>query len=361
MGFLFLKTNEYQKAYTHFIIGLSIARDIAAKELIKESYDGLSQYYRLNGDFEKCLEYRELHQTIKDSIFSADARKRISDLENQYNLENKEREISLLQKENEIKILELKRQKNLRYLFIAILIFLVFIILLVYYAYNTKRKMTSGLLNEIEERYKVEDQLKSSLKEKDVMLKEIHHRVKNNMQIISSLLSLQTRYISDEKALDVFNDSQERIRSMALVHEKLYRSNDFSSIDFSEYIHDLVNNILQREYTNVETAIDVKDVEMDINKAIPCGLIINELIMNAIKHAFPDDREGTIEIVMHPQGDDSYVLTIADDGIGLPEDIDFKNTTTLGLQLVSGLVRQLQGNIDVDKTKGTKFTIIFPK
>jgi len=359
MGYLFLKMNQPENAYKHFTDALNIAQDIGAQEIIKESYDGLFQYYQRKNDFQKSLEFYKRLEDIKDSLFSISTQKQIAKLQLQYDLESKEREIGLLQKDNEIKKLQLNRQKNLRYFFIAILIFLVFIILLIYYAYITKIRMTKNLLKEIEERAKIEEQLKLSLKEKNVMLKEIHHRVKNNMQIISSLLHLQSKYITDERSLEIFQDSQDRIRSMALVHEKLYRSSDFSSIDFSEYIKDLVDNIHLPEFDNIAISIDVENVSMDINKAIPCGLIINELVTNAFKHAFPGEREGKIEITMNLHDKESFILVVSDDGIGMPEELDFRTTTSLGLQLVTGLVRQLQGNIDVDKSTGTKYTIIF--
>jgi len=360
-GFLLLKMKKTDDAFIHFTKALKIAQEISAQELIKESYDGLSQYYQDQKDFQKSLEYYILCEDIEDSLFSINTQKQISELQLQYDLESKEREISLLQKENEIKKLQLNRQKNLRYFFIAIFIFLVLIILLTYYAYITKKRMTTNLLEEIEERTKIEEQLKLSLKEKNVMLKEIHHRVKNNMQIISSLLSLQAQHIKDEESLQIFNDSQDRIRSMALVHEKLYQSSDFSSIDFSEYVHDLVSSIHQPKLTNIETDIDVENIVIDINKAVPCGLIINELITNAFKHAFPNNQEGKIKITMKLDDTETYILVISDNGIGLPDDLDFRNTKSLGLQLVTGLVRQLQGNVDVDRTTGTKFTIIFQK
>ncbi|MCD6329111.1 MAG: tetratricopeptide repeat protein [Candidatus Cloacimonetes bacterium] len=359
MGYLYLKMNQDENAHTHFMKALHIAEDIGSQELIKESYDGLSQYYQKQKDFQKSLEFYERSEDIKDSLFSINTQRQIAKLQLQYDLESKEREIRLLQKDNEIKKLQLNRQKNLRYFFLAIFIFLVFLILLIYYAYITKIRMTKNLLKEIEERVKIEEQLKLSVKEKNVMLKEIHHRVKNNMQIISSLLHLQSRHITDERSLQAFQVSQDRIRSMALIHEKLYRSSDFSSIDFSEYVQDLINNLHQPEFDNVKISIDVQDVVMDINKAIPCGLIINELVTNAFKHAFPDGREGKIEITMNIHDQKSILLIVSDNGIGIPEEVDFRATKSLGLQLVTGLVRQLQGNIDVERSTGTKFTIIF--
>jgi len=361
MGFLFLKLEQYDKAYNYFTRGLQIAKEINANELIKESYDGLHQYYYEKGSYKKCLDFYKLFEQIEDSIFSQNTKKEIASLQMQYDLESKQREIDLLQKENEIKILQINRQKNIRNFFFAGLVFLFFLVLLVYYAYRTKKHMTESLLKEIEERNKIELQLKQSLKEKDVMLREIHHRVKNNMQIISSLLSLQTKYITDEDALQVFSNSQDRIRSMALVHEKLYQSEDFSSINFTEYIKELIQNIHHPERHDIIISLDLEDVIIDINKAIPCGLIVNELITNAFKHAFPEDHKGEIKISMLIHDDDSYKLIVSDDGIGLPKSLDWKETSSLGLQLVNGLVRQLQGKIDVDSEGGAKFTIIFKK
>ncbi|HEX38001.1 MAG TPA: tetratricopeptide repeat protein [Candidatus Cloacimonetes bacterium] len=359
MGFLFLKMGNNDKALEYFERGLEIAEELNALELIKESYDGLQQYYYKKGKLEDCLEYYKRYEDIEDSIFSQNTKKEIAKLQMQYDLDSKQQEIDLLQKDNEIKLLQLNRQKNIRNFFFAGLLFLIFLVLLVYYAYVIKKRMTESLLKEIEERNKIEQQLKQSLKEKDVMLREIHHRVKNNMQIISSLLSLQTKYIKDKDALQVFRNSQDRIRSMALVHEKLYQSEDFSSINFAEYIRELIDNIHLPERHNIKITLDLEDVIIDINKAIPCGLIVNELITNAFKHAFPDNQDGEIKISMHLGGDNAYTLIMSDNGNGLPESFDWNETSSLGLQLVSGLVRQLQGNIDVVSEGGTKFTIIF--
>jgi PAS domain S-box-containing protein len=227
---------------------------------------------------------------------------------------------------------------------------------------------------DITERKRAEEQIKQSLKEKEVLLKEIHHRVKNNMQIISSLLSLQSRYVKGKKALEMFQNSQARIRAMALVHEKLYRSKDLARINFVEYVQDIVRQLFRSHGISPATIsynIRVKDVFLAINRAIPCSLIINELVSNSLKHAFPasvkttadrpDGKKGKIDIDFYLGKDNKLLLKIRDNGIGLPDNIDFKNTKTLGLQLVTTLVEQLNGTIEVDIKRGTTFKIKFDK
>jgi two-component sensor histidine kinase len=218
-----------------------------------------------------------------------------------------------------------------------------------------------ALLRDITERKRAEGQLKASLREKEVLLQEIHHRVKNNLQVISSLLSLQSGYVEDPKAHDIFRDSQNRIRSMALIHEKLYRSQDLSRIDSIEYIHHLVTYLFRVHSADIRAialSIQTGDVSLGMDAAVPFGLILNELVSNALKHAFPGDRTGKISVDLHTDGD-QYVLLVKDDGVGFPQDLDFRNTTSLGLQLVNSLVKQLDGTIEMYSNGGTKFTVTF--
>jgi PAS domain S-box-containing protein len=194
---------------------------------------------------------------------------------------------------------------------------------------------------------------------KDLLLKEIHHRVKNNMQIISSLLNLQCQYISDKKYQEMFRESQNRIRSMSLIHEKLYQSQDLEIVNFHEYISSLVNGLI-RSYSNpnISVTIDVDDIFLDVDIAVPCGLIINELVSNALKHAFPD-RKGEITVEFHDR-DGTYTLMVADDGVGMPHTIDYRTTETLGLRLVVMLGEdQLDGEVRLAKKRGTEFCITF--
>lgn len=215
----------------------------------------------------------------------------------------------------------------------------------------------------ITKRKHAEEQIKASLKEKEVLLREIHHRVKNNMQIISSLLKLQAGYIEDKKYLEMFKESQNRILTMSLVHEKLYRSKDFTKINFKEYIHNLANGVFQSysgRSSNILLNLNIENVELGIDSAIPCGLIINELVTNSLKHAFPGEKKGEIKIVLGKIDGNEYELTVSDNGIGIPEDIDFRKTETLGLHLVSILAEdQLSGKIKLDRSRGTEFSIRF--
>ncbi len=207
-----------------------------------------------------------------------------------------------------------------------------------------------------------EMQIKESLKEKDVLLREVHHRVKNNMQIISSLLRLQSRYITEKKYLEMFTESQNRIMSMSLIHEKLYQSKGLARIDFDDYIRDLVTGLFQSYCVNSNIAMDmdVKKISLGIDSAIPCGLIINELVTNSLKHAFPEGRKGRIGISLNPAGENMVELVVSDDGVSIPPDVDIRKTESLGLHLVTIMVEsQLHGEIDLDRSKGTKFCIKF--
>ncbi|MBI5680538.1 MAG: PAS domain S-box protein [Methanobacterium sp.] len=207
----------------------------------------------------------------------------------------------------------------------------------------------------------VENELKLSLKEKEMLLKEIHHRVKNNLMVISSLLNLQSQYIKDKEALGIFKESQSRAKSMALIHERLYRSTDLKRIDFGEYIRTLTTDLFRTyvpDASLIKLIMDVENIMLDINTSVPLGLIVNELVSNSMKHAFPDKMKGEIEVDFKLQGD-NFMLSVADNGVGFPENIDFKNTDSLGLQLVNSLVSQIDGEINLDKENGSKFTVLF--
>jgi len=215
---------------------------------------------------------------------------------------------------------------------------------------------------DITERKKREEQIKASLREKEVLLKEIHHRVKNNLQIISSLLSLQFRYTENKETLKMLKESRARIRSIALIHEKLYRSKDLGKIEFSTYIRELIADLFDSYAASPDTIavrIDVDDIFLEIDTAIPCALIINELVSNCLKYAFPQSKKGEVRIGFHPENDGKAILMVSDDGIGFPENVDFQNTPSLGLRLVNTLVNQLGGMMEVRSEGGAEFKIVF--
>ena len=273
------------------------------------------------------------------------------------------------------------------------------------FTYNGE-KAIQVVFRDISKRKRTEKRIKESLKEKELFLKEIHHRVKNNLQIISSLLDLQGNYVDGKETINVLHGSKNRVKSMAMIHEMLYQSSDLASINFSKYIQNLVQDLFYSHCakSNIKPIIDVKQVFLNIETAIPCGLIINELVSNSLKYAFPvasghgpanrrfadpanyvrgptdeksvspaneirrfedkkssipdDNNLGEVFIGLNFH-DGEFELIIADNGIGIPEDIDFENIQTLGLQLVNMLVNQLEGSIKLERKKGTMFRIKF--
>jgi len=222
-------------------------------------------------------------------------------------------------------------------------------------------RANQALTEEIAERKKAQDRIRDNLLEKEVLLKEIHHRVKNNLQVISSLASLQSKTIDDPESLRVFRESQDRIHSMALIHTKLYESQDLASIYFPEYVQSLTS-YLHDSYESKAQAIDLvvetEEIFLDIDIAIPLGLILTELVSNSLKHAFPNDIKGVVYIELFSDEEGSITnLVVKDNGVGFPESIDFYNPDSLGLRLVNSLVQQIRGEIIMDRSTGTSFAI----
>jgi len=226
-------------------------------------------------------------------------------------------------------------------------------------AYN----LTGQLITHVLERKQNEEQIKASLNEKEILLKEIHHRVKNNLQVIISLLNLQANTISNEEIKEIFEESQDRIKAMAIIHEKLYQSKNFEEIDFAGYIKNLTDYLLHSyniQGKNVSIQTDSENIPVDIDMAVPLGLIINELVTNAFKYAFKNKTQGKITVGLHNNGKDHLILEVADNGIGISPDINYRNTNSLGLQLVCSLTQQIEGTIELKNDNGTSFCITFP-
>jgi PAS domain S-box-containing protein len=232
----------------------------------------------------------------------------------------------------------------------------------VFYDETGKPVRAAGINLDVSDRKLAEIQVRESLREKEVLLQEIHHRVKNNLQVISSLLDLQSQHIEEPATLELFRESCNRIRAMALVHETLYKFKDFAKIKFAEYIENLTSYLFAAYIKNVENInleLDIDEVTLKLDTAIPCGLIINELVSNALKYAFPNKSHGTIYITLHFDGDAHYTLTVRDDGIGLPPNLEIKNVNSLGLKLVEVLAKQLEGTLQVNSRFGTEFSLRF--
>lgn len=223
-----------------------------------------------------------------------------------------------------------------------------------------------GVCRDISERKAAEEQLKASLEEKELLLKEVHHRVKNNLQVISSIFSLQSQTIEDEQVLAILEESQNRISSMALIHEKLYQSVNLANIDFVEYIRDLTYHLLASYNVNpdwVQTEMNIQSIQLNLDSAIPCGLLINELVSNSLKHGFPHQRSGKIYIFLgvKDQETETFCLKVEDDGVGLPQGFNPRKATSLGVSLITSLTQQLRGKLKFQNNPGASFEITFPK
>jgi two-component sensor histidine kinase len=209
-----------------------------------------------------------------------------------------------------------------------------------------------------------EAQVGASLREKELLLREMHHRVKNNLQIISSLLRLQRRSAADARTQALLSDCEDRVRSIAFVHEELYRSNDLSTIDCQTYLQTLVASLkgaYELDPYSVSIEVDARDCALSIDRAIPCGLVVNELVSNALKHAFNERRRGHLSVVMTTDPEaKGYLLLVCDDGVGFPPGVDYRSTQTLGLKLVCSLVAQMHGVISLERDGCTRFIIRFP-
>lgn len=221
----------------------------------------------------------------------------------------------------------------------------------------------SGTHKDISDRKQREQELAESLAEKNVMLQEIHHRVKNNLQVICSLLNLRTQS-SDPQIVEVMKESQNRVKSMALVHENLYNSENLSKIDLESYVQDLSENLLrsyQAKTSSTKISVAVSNISLDIDTAVPCGLIINELVSNALKYAFLPQQQGEVKISIYRAANQDIILNIADNGIGLPPEINIEQINTMGLRMVTALIRQISGTLTVNREAGSSFMISFPE
>ena len=206
-------------------------------------------------------------------------------------------------------------------------------------------------------------ELTATLREREVLLQEIHHRVKNNLQVISSLINLQVRQLEDRSSRDALEECQTRVQAIALIHEKLYQSKDYSRVPFSEYARGLADNVFSAlgvSNNQIKLKLVIEDVSLGVNKAIPCGLILNELITNSLKHAFPDARQGLVQVELRRVGSQDLALSVRDNGVGMPKGFKVSDSTSMGMSLVYTLVEQLEGHLEIEDGPGAAFLVRFP-
>lgn len=354
-------SNQFAKAYPYLKTNDSLARlrhnltTIATNELNWARIDSAS------GKAVSALQHYQEYKTTSDSIKDLDLKKQLSILQFQFDVDNKDRDILLLKQKGQLQQNRIHNETVLRNAVIGGLVIVMIFAGLVYSRYNVKNK--SNILLTIKQT-KINNQNELLLKllhEKEWLLKEIHHRVKNNLQIVISLLNTQSAYLENEDALDAIRNSQHRMQTMSLIHQKLYQSENLSTIDMAVYIRELVEYLSDSFSRNKSMIMDVKvsPVKLDVSQAVPLGLILNEAISNSIKYAFKENPNGRINILLEPVGDDMYLLCVADNGPGLPEGFDPFNTSSLGMSLMQGLSQQLDGYFLLENKNGLKVCVTF--
>lgn len=389
LGDLFLTKQDYKQVEFYLQESLEIAKKIKARDIIKDVYNLMSQYYYDINDYKNAYLYNNYYTNIKDTLFNEETSEKIAQYRTNFTIEKTLREKELLVKDNQIFKLQLEKNKFWGITLFLLVLLLIMIAILLFYNIDKKKRLNKllaetneeledkvalrtselvetneNLRQEIEVRKETGSKLKSSLNEKDVMLKEINHRVKNNLQLISSILSIQSRFSISEESIKLFTDTRNRIISMSLVQEQLYLSDNLALVDFNNYVRLLINNIYGVYNINasrIKLLININNIHLNINTAIPCGLLINEIITNAIKHGFADNKKGEIKINMEKDENDYFHLEISNNGMELSTSIDYKNSESTGMELIRVLIIQLSAEVELIKENGILYKLKFKK
>jgi len=361
MAYFYSYTNNVQKAkyYADKVFALSKANN---KPYNSEIFQySLYKIDSLNGNYLGALEHYRNVKKLSDSTSGINRNKQIDELKIEYETANKEQKIKLLNSQDKLQKSELRKSKLLNSVSIWSLVLLLITIGLLYNRYRLKQRNHAKLEIKEKEINQKNINLKHLLDEKEWLLKEIHHRVKNNLQTVISLLNSQSAYLENDMALTAIKNSQHRIHSMSLIHQKLYNSENISTINMPIYIKELVEYLRESFSLGQRIRFEVKidSLELDVAHAVPLGLILNEAITNSIKYAFPEDRTGMIYITLETIAENQYVLTISDNGIGFDLNLNDKKANSFGMSLIKGLTDDLEGKLTIENSNGTILKIEF--
>lgn len=322
------------------------------------------------GNYLAAIDHYQRYKAINDTIYDIAKSRQIEEMQAKYESDKKEKDIQLLRRESQLQQSQLKQASLGRTVTIAIIALLLIILALLYNRYRIRQRSNLQLENQQKEinikntsLQKLVNEKDGLLEEKEWLLKEIHHRVNNNLQIVMSLLNTQSAYLDNDSAILAIRDSQHRMRAMSLIHQKLYQSDKVAIIDMQAYIEELTSYLDDNFNVNnrIKFQLYVAPIELDIAQAVPLGLIINEIITNAIKYAFPDNSQGMISISMELVEQADVLLVIADNGKGLPAGFDLAGSRSLGMNLVQGLTKQLNGTFTINSLQGVTVNIRFPQ
>lgn len=329
---------------------LAMAQKIKLKSRERVAYNNVAQAHYQLGNYKRAYENKLRYEHLQDSLFNETKAEQIAGMEVAFQTERKEREIALMNVQLASRTKEINTQKKISQLYLIGGGIMLGMLVLVFILYQRQAKLTAQL----KQQNKI---ISKQHLEKETLLKEIHHRVKNNLQVISSLLNLQSRHLDDQKAKDAVKESRSRIKSMSLIHQRLYTDNDISTINMPQYLKELTDFLFAtfKPGNKIQKNIDSENFQFDVDIAVPLGLIINELISNSLKHAFDTTDQGNIEVSLLSDKN-NYILKISDDGKGLPTKGFLKS---MGMQLVETLVEQINGDMNISTKNGTMFTISF--
>ncbi|WP_186299976.1 tetratricopeptide repeat-containing sensor histidine kinase [Algoriphagus algorifonticola] len=354
LGTSYAKEGEFELGEKYLNLALDLRKSFGQPSGLRAVYYALSNLYEKKGDFKKAYEAHVNYSIFNDSLLNETRIRQLAEIQTAFDTEQKDQEIEVLQQEREIQNLKSERQQAQIYLALGGVGIILLVAFIFYYRARSKQKSNELLMVKNEK-------IKQQSEERELLLKEIHHRVKNNLQIISSLLNMQSRGMSDHKMIDAMKESQSRVKTMALIHEKLYQYDSLSAINMKEYFRQLSDFLTQtyRSEKRIEVIIVSENIDLDIDTAVPLGLITNELLSNALKYAFTNLDSGIIEIKLKHLSSGKYELIVSDTGVGLKKDLNIEKSPTLGLRLVRTLTRQINGEMKVKSSKGTTFYIQF--
>jgi two-component sensor histidine kinase len=361
MGDFYIATKEYRKAIPY-------VQNILSFQPGKVKPIELTRFYRMQfvidsaqGNYVSAIRYFEKSKQLNDSLFTITNKKQFAELEIAYHTKQKEQDIKLLQMKEQNQTQELKEVHTQKNITIAGIAALLIITGLAYNGYRNKQRSNRALRVKQAEINKQNASLQQLLKEKEWLLKEVHHRVKNNLQIVISLLNTQTDFLDSPTALSAIQDSRERMQTIALIHQKLYQQEQSSLIDMHSYIHELVSHLMS-SFTNMNRIwfdLDVETIELDISQAVPLGLVLNEAITNAVKYAFPKGAQGAVRVRLYRKKGRDIVLKIIDNGVGFPDGFDPQNRNSLGMQLMKLFAAQLDGELNFVEREGVEISLRF--
>ncbi|WP_460547626.1 histidine kinase dimerization/phosphoacceptor domain -containing protein [Hymenobacter daeguensis] len=382
LGKFYVTTHQYASARHYVSKALALCERINARNSLAGSYLLLFKVDSAQGRLREAIVDFQRYKAVQDAIFNEQNSKEVAGLQIEYDTRAKEQNIALLTKRNQMQRMTIRQREYQRNAFFVGAVLLVLVLGLGYNRYRLRQR-SNRLLEEkqllleaqqaeisqknqsleqvVSEKDQLLDERQLLLLEKDWMLKEIHHRVKNNLQVVSSLLATQSRHLHDPQAQAAIRESENRVQVMAILHQKLYQADSIARVNMAEYGREIVTYLLQSfdHFHAVQTKLDLAAVELDATLATPLGLIINEAVTNALKYAFPSPRRGTITVSLICRAPQQYQLTIADDGVGLPPGFDLKRSRSLGMVIMKGLSRQLDGELAVSTAAGVHLTLQF--